>query len=267
MGARALHHAPIRLDERVKLLLQRQDLVGRRSFQQSFLAGPDRGQAVADVLKRAQPEPDLEKGCEQQSAAEQGKRQHNRIGEIARFGVDGRGIKGHGQGENAALVLLAEVDVPLQNAKHLAVRAIGIGLPDAFLIGLDAKLARRLVGFVGKRVRLERNVVSLIGWPDLPIGPRQGLREKRLAEIDRAPDVQRGQRCGFRNQIFQRNVNSVVEAVLDEIAAQRNENGGSDGQDHQCPRRRRDHQAKRERITSHEPLFSAPSGFGAKETQ
>ena len=95
MGARALHHAPVGFDQRVKLLLKRQNLIGRRSLQQRFLARADRGQALADVLERAHPEPHLEKGCQQKAPAKQRKREHNGIGKVAGLGIDGRGVEGY----------------------------------------------------------------------------------------------------------------------------------------------------------------------------
>ena len=80
VSARAFDDTPVGFDERIKLILERQNLIGRRSVQQGLLAGPDRGQPFSNVLEGAQPEPHLEKSCEQKAPAEQGKREHDRIG-------------------------------------------------------------------------------------------------------------------------------------------------------------------------------------------
>src|SRR5208337_73051 len=128
VGSGALDHASVGLDKGVHLLLQRQNLIGRRAFQLRFLPRPDRGYFLADILKRTEPEADLEECRQQKACPEKGKREHDRVCKIAGLVIDLRRIEGDGYGENPALVLLPEVDVPLQDSKDLAVRPVDVAL-------------------------------------------------------------------------------------------------------------------------------------------
>ena len=177
MGPRALHHADIRFDQSVELLLERQDFVGRRAFELGLLARPDRRYPLADVLERAQPEPDLEECRKQKAHAQKSERQHDGVCEIARFVLHSRRIEGHGNRKNPALIFLAEIDVPLQHAKELAFGTLDVALAHLPCIGPDADFARRLVGFAGKRVRLKTGSLPWSAGRICQYAPDRGLKK------------------------------------------------------------------------------------------
>jgi hypothetical protein len=159
MGARPLDDLPVGLDQGIELLLQRPDLGGEFAIQPLRIAGADRRKVVPDGPQRREPEPDLEQRCYQEAKPEHPKRSDQHHAEFSEILVDLRCVPGDSIGIGCGLGA-GRLDLALDDAQALILRARRVGTPDEMLVGGGALLARQL----------ELLVEQGVGDEDRPLG-------------------------------------------------------------------------------------------------
>ena len=143
MGARPVDDLPIGLDQGIELLLQRPDLGGKLALQTLRLAGADRRKIVPDSAQRREPEPDLEQRCHHEAKPKHPECRDQHDAEFGKILVDLRRIIGDRIGIGCGL-RAGRLDLALDDAQALILRAWRVGTPDEELVGGGTLLARQL---------------------------------------------------------------------------------------------------------------------------
>ena len=125
MGAGALDDLAVGVDQRVGLARQRGDLDRKLALEPLGVAGADRRKAFRDALERQQAEAHLQRGGQQQRRRQRREDRADDAVEAQHLVVDLGGVAGDGD-EVAAVV--AEIDVALDDAQPLVLRALGVAL-------------------------------------------------------------------------------------------------------------------------------------------
>src|SRR5690242_18971497 len=128
MRARPIDDLAVRLDQRVKLTLQRPDLIRDFSLELFRLARSDPSWLQADGAQGTKAEADLKERRDEKPKTEHAERRDEQASELGEIAVDGRGVSRHGILVGRAIAAIRP-NLALEDTQALMFWPIGISAP------------------------------------------------------------------------------------------------------------------------------------------